>query len=96
MKKQRIEYIDFAKGFAILSIVLFHFCYPYVSGMWSKVVMIGGTGIQMFFFLSGFGLGLSSQKTGIYYFYKKRFIKILLPYYLIIVLIYFVNSIYPY
>jgi fucose 4-O-acetylase-like acetyltransferase len=31
MKNSRIEYIDFAKGFAILAIVLFHYLQPFSS-----------------------------------------------------------------
>ncbi len=92
--KQRIEYIDFAKGFAILSIVIFHFCQPYVSGIWSKSIMIGGMGVHLFFVLSGFGLGLDI-KVKATTFYKKRFIKILIPYYIIILIIYIINLIYP-
>lgn len=57
--------------------------------------MIGGTGVHLFFILSGFGLGLSSQKTSIYYFFRNRFTKILVPYYLTIVSIFTINSIYP-
>lgn len=94
VNKERLEYIDFAKGWAILSIVIFHYCQPYVYGIWSKAIMIGGTGVHLFILLSGFGLGLSSQKMKMYPFYKKRFTKILIPYYLIIVIIYIVNSIY--
>lgn len=81
MNQRRIEYIDFAKGFAILSIVIFHYCQPYLSGAWAKAIMIGGTGVHLFFVLSGFGLGLSSQMSSILGFYKKRFSKILIPYY---------------
>ncbi|MBN1804781.1 MAG: acyltransferase family protein [Sedimentisphaerales bacterium] len=94
MTKQRLGYIDFAKGFAILSIVVFHYCQPYVSGIFSKAIMIGGTGVHLFFVLSGFGLGLSS-KVGAFSFYKKRFVKILIPYYVIILIIYVINIIHP-
>ena len=94
MNKQRIEYIDFAKGFAILSIVIFHFCQPYTSGIWSKAIMIGGTGVHLFFVLSGFGLGLSSKiKPAV--FYKRRFSKILIPYYFVIITIFIINIFYP-
>ena len=94
MNKQRLEYIDFAKGFAVLSIVIFHFCQPYVSGIWSKAIMIGGTGAHLFFVLSGFGLGLSA-KVEAASFYKRRFIKILIPYYIVILTIYTINVIHP-
>jgi peptidoglycan/LPS O-acetylase OafA/YrhL len=95
MINRRIEFLDFAKGFAILSIVLFHYSQPYTSGLWSKAIMIGGMGVHLFFILSGFGLGLSSTKLSFATFYKKRFTKILIPYYVTILLIAFINEVYP-
>ena len=94
MNKQRLEYLDFAKGFAILSIVVFHFCQPYVSGIWSRAIAIGGTGVHLFFLLSGFGLGLSA-KTEAIAFYKRRFVKIIIPYYFVIITIYAINFVHP-
>jgi len=94
MYKERFDYIDFAKGFAIFSIVLFHYCQPYTSGIWSKAIMIGGSGAHLFFVLSGFGLRLSATVDAST-FYKKRFVKILLPYYLVVLTIYIINTIYP-
>ncbi len=94
MNRQRIEYIDFAKGFAILSIVLFHFCQPYTEGYWAKLIMIGGSAVHLFIILSGFGLSLSSQNIDISTFFKKRFTKIILPYYCVILFIYVINFIY--
>ncbi len=95
MNQQRIEYIDFAKGFAILSIVGLHYCQPYASGFFAKAILIGGTGVHLFFVLSGFGLGLSSQKTNALEFYRKRFSKILIPYYFTILTIFTINLAYP-
>lgn len=56
--------------------------------------MIGGTGVHLFFVLSGFGLGLSA-KVEATTFYRKRLIKILIPYYIVILTIYIINVIYP-
>lgn len=95
IQKKRIEYIDFAKGFSILSIVIFHYCQPYTSGLASKAIMLGGAGVHLFFILSGFGLGLSSKKVSPLNFYRKRFLKILLPYYFVVLLIFVINSIHP-
>jgi peptidoglycan/LPS O-acetylase OafA/YrhL len=92
---QRIEYIDFAKGFAILSIVVFHFSQAYVSGIWGKAVSFGGCAVHLFFVLSGFGLGLTSLNMPMRSFYQRRFIKILLPYFLFIVLVFVINHCYP-
>ena len=51
--------------------------------------------MHLFFFLSGFGLGLSSSKMEAFTFYKKRFHKILIPYYVTIFTIYFLSIIHP-
>jgi peptidoglycan/LPS O-acetylase OafA/YrhL len=95
IQKKRIEYIDFSKGFAILSIVIFHYLQPYTSGILSKVIMIGGGGVHLFFILSGFGLGLSSQQLSAPLFYKRRFLKVLIPYYFVILLTFAINFVYP-
>lgn len=95
MHQNRLDFIDFAKAFAILSIVLYHYSEAYAEGVWAKAVMLGGTGVHLFFILSGFGLAVSAAKLGILDFYKKRFLRILIPYYIIILLIYFVNKIIP-
>jgi peptidoglycan/LPS O-acetylase OafA/YrhL len=95
MSDKRMDFLDFAKGFAILSIVVFHYFQPFTSGLLSKAIMVGGTGVHLFFILSGFGLGLSSTKMSTIAFYKKRFIKILVPYYLIIIVICITNIFLP-
>ncbi|WP_161626833.1 acyltransferase family protein [Desulfospira joergensenii] len=95
MSHHRIDFLDFAKGFAILSIIIFHYSQPYATGLWSKTIMLGGTGIHVFFIISGFGLGLSSTKMKFTVFYKKRFTKIFIPYYAAILLIFFINEIFP-
>lgn len=94
MANQRLDFIDFAKGFAILSIVVFHYAQPYVSGIWEKAIMVGGTGVHLFFLLSAFGLGLSGTKLSPTEFYKKRFTKILIPYYLVVLAIFVINQLY--
>lgn len=88
---KRLDFIDFAKGFSILSIVIFHYSQPYASGFWSKLITFGGSGVHMFFFLSGFGLGIAYIKINVVDFYIKRFLKILIPYYLTIITIFFTN-----
>jgi peptidoglycan/LPS O-acetylase OafA/YrhL len=93
--KARIEYIDFAKGFAILAIVVFHYCQSYTSGIFSQAILAAGAGVHLFFILSGFGLGLSSQVRSPLQFYKKRFLKILIPYYLVVLAIFAINLVVP-
>ena len=92
---ERISFIDFAKGFSIFAIIIYHYCLPLDYGWFFKqVISFGGTGIHLFFFLSGFGLGLGRKKP-ILAFYKRRFIKILLPYYIFITSVYVINIVLP-
>jgi len=96
--KTRIEFIDFAKGFAMLSIVLFHYFQHFFVGLLDKAITFGGSGVHLFIFISGFGLGLSSQSLSNIPFYKRRFTKIIIPYYSYITFIFILNnyiSIYP-
>jgi len=92
MKNTRLQFIDFAKGFSILAIVMFHYLIPFSSGVISKVIPIGGSGVHLFFLISGFGLGLSNQKLTAVEFYKKRFVKILIPYYFAIFITFIINA----
>lgn len=95
---QRDQFIQFARGFSILTIVLFHYFrlapLPYFI---AKAVQLGGTGVHVFLFLSGYGLSLSRYDNwGT--FFKRRFVKVLVPYYVGIVLIFCLNlwlHIYP-
>jgi len=88
---KRLDYIDFCKGFSILSIVIFHYFLPYSHGITTKALMLGGTGVHVFFLLSGFGLAISKPAPNAMKFYGMRFRSILIPYYLIIILIYATN-----
>jgi peptidoglycan/LPS O-acetylase OafA/YrhL len=93
--QNRIPFIDFAKAFTILLIALYHYSIPLSSShLFQLAINFGGTGIHLFFFLSGLGLGLSK-----YYsagdFYKRRVIRILTPYYLFITLVFLFNLILP-
>ncbi|MBX2890605.1 MAG: acyltransferase [Saprospiraceae bacterium] len=82
----RIEYIDFAKGYAIFTIVCYHALQRLeLSALLQKAIVFGGTGVHLFFLLSGFGLALSSKPSpsgrgGVGLFYKRRLVKVWLPY----------------
>ncbi len=92
---ERIPFIDFAKGFSIFSIIIYHYCLPFDFGwLFKQIIAFGGTGIHLFFFLSGFGLGLG-RKTSALTFYKRRFIKILLPYYIFVTIVFLINLVLP-
>ena len=91
-KRERIDFIDFARGFSILGVVFYHCSLGLVGEPWSKVMSYGGFGVHMFVILSGFGLSISSRFTSVKNFYKRRFLKILLPYYLFICLVFICNQ----
>lgn len=95
MKKDRIDFIDFAKGFSVLSIVIFHYCQPYAIGILGNVVKVGGAGVHLFFIVSGFGLGMSSQEIKYYDFFKRRVIRILIPYYIFVITAFSFNQFIP-
>ena len=89
MRKQS-ELINFMKGTSISAIVLFHLIYDYleVPAILATASKLGGAGIHVFFFCSGFGLTLSQLRKPQTYpeFLKRRFGKIYLPYMLIVIL----------
>ncbi len=77
---KRLAYIEFARGYAILSIVCFHVLQRLeLPPLFQQGIVFGGTGVHLFFLLSGFGLCLGKPvSTG--EFFKKRFSKVWLPY----------------
>ncbi len=83
-----IEYIEFARGYAIFTIVLYHVLQRVpLAPLLQKAIIFGGTGVHLFFLLSGFGLGLSkNQSINPINFYKRRLIKVWLPYVLVLTL----------
>lgn len=96
--RSKDRFIQFARGFSILTIVLFHYFrlapLPYLL---TKAVLLGGTGVHVFLFLSGYGLALSRTKSWMSFF-KRRFVNVLIPYYVGIILIFGLNlwlHIYP-
>ncbi len=89
------EFVDYSKGFAILTIVIFHYLQAlHWGGLFSKAIAFGGTGIHLFFFMSGFGLAL--KPPGKYFdFIKRRFTKILIPYYVFVTIAFLVGQFTP-
>jgi len=87
----RLDFIDFGKGFAIISIVLFHYFLPYASGFMVKALMLGGAGVHVFFLLSGFGLSLSTQSSSASAFYLRRFKTLLIPYFIVVLFTFAIN-----
>lgn len=89
--------VTFLRGFSILTIVLMHFVQSdRLPGIVNKVLSIGGTGVHIFFFCSGFGLFLSYLRKSLSYsqFLKKRFFKVYIPYIVIVTICAFVPFMY--
>lgn len=86
---KKVELIDFIKGYAILTIVLYHLLNSlHYSGVIEKAIQFGGTGVHAFLFVSGFGLYLSFLRKPLNYgvFLKKRFARVYFPYIIIVLL----------
>ena len=86
---KKFELIDFIKGYAILTIVLYHLLNSlHYSGAFEKAIQFGGTGVHAFLFVSGFGLYLSFLRKPLNYgaFLKKRFTRVYIPYIMIVLL----------
>ena len=80
---RNLAVITFMKGYAILTIVLFHlFQNTGIDSVVGKAIAFGGTGVHTFFLLSGFGLYLSHCRhpLSVTAFIKKRFAKVYVPY----------------
>lgn len=90
----RVIFVDFAKGFSILTVVLYHYFLPHVNGVFAKALALGGTGVHMFFVLSGFGLYLWADKRQftVFDFVRRRFVRILFPYYIIVLIAFLLND----
>jgi len=94
-KKTRVVYADYIRIFAMLMVILLHCICDYankgenfgkslwwVTGLLNEITR---TGVPLFFMVSGFLLIDSVDTRNIGQFYKKRFLKVLIPF-----LIYFV------
>jgi peptidoglycan/LPS O-acetylase OafA/YrhL len=87
MSTGKIEFLDFAKGYAILTVVIFHVLQlAGLPPLMQKMIFFGGTGVHLFFLLSGYGLGLSKGVVEPMSFYQRRASKIWLPYVLALTL----------
>lgn len=79
------------KGFAILAIIFSHIGYFLVSDnrFLYPFSILAGVGVNLFLFLSGFGLTLSSLKNPlpVLDFYKKRLSKLFVPMWIVVILL---------
>ena len=86
MSKQRIEYIDIARGVGILLVVMGHNDFSLVSPFAYKLIY--SFHMPLFFFLSGYFLNTT---IGFWDFFKKRFNTLIKPYLFTLFLIYFIS-----
>ena len=71
------EHFLYVKGIAILIIIIAHIG-NYSGKTW--FTPLGGIGVAIFLFCSGYGLMISYHKNGLKNFWKKKFVSIYLPY----------------
>lgn len=86
--KNHFELVDFLKGYAIFTIVLFHLLLGQVTGVMGTAINFGGAGVHIFVLCSGFGLYLSHMRKKLSYkaFMKKRLLRVHLPFVMIVLL----------
>lgn len=92
---QRYDEITFLRGFSIFTIVLMHLMQlfiPKLPTIVNTAAALGGTGVHVFFFCSGFGLYLSyiRKRTSYSLFLKKRFTKVYIPYVIVVIVSFFI------
>src|SRR5262249_55686432 len=87
--KSRIPELDGIRGLAILSVICFHYIsmegltFPgSITDRLHRLVILGGTGVDLFFVLSGFLIGgilLDAKESSRYFstFYLRRFFRII-------------------
>ena len=102
-KSQRTDIFPVAvteelKGFGILTVVFAHFAYMKVTNadFLFPLSIIAGVGVDLFLFMSGYGLtvGMLKKPMGVLDFYKKRVIKIFIPFWVALILIFAADAIF--
>ena len=81
--KGKLKFVDFARGFAIFTIVFMHLTGGLdIPAHLKKALSFGGAGVHMFILCSGFGLYLSHLRRQLSYteFLSRRMQKVYLPY----------------
>ena len=86
------------KGFGILTVVFAHFAYMKVTNadFLFPLSIIAGVGVDLFLFMSGYGLtvGMLKKPMPIIDFYKRRVIKIFIPFWVALILIFAADAIF--
>jgi peptidoglycan/LPS O-acetylase OafA/YrhL len=86
------------KGLGILTVVFAHFAYMLVTNaeFLFPLSIIAGVGVDLFLFMSGYGLsvGMLKKPMPIFEFYKRRLIKIFIPFWVALIIIFAADSIF--
>ncbi len=87
--KNRIYYLDFLRGFAIIMVVLLHCMSSYItvpqnygSTSWYIYIVLNAitrTGVPLFIMISGYLMLSSEKEEGVWEFYKKRIPRLVIP-----------------
>lgn len=102
-KSQRTDIFPVAvteelKGFGILTVVFAHFAYMKVTNadFLFPLSIIAGVGVDLFLFMSGYGLtvGMLKKPMPVLEFYKKRVIKIFIPFWVALIIIFAADAIF--
>ena len=86
------------KGLGILTVVFAHFAYMLVTNaeFLFPLSIIAGVGVELFLFMSGYGLsvGMLKKPMPVMEFYKRRLIKIFIPFWVALIIIFAADAIF--
>ena len=86
------------KGFGILTVVFAHFAYMKVTNtdFLFPLSIIAGVGVDLFLFMSGYGLtvGMLKKPMSVMDFYKRRVIKIFIPFWVALIIIFAADALF--
>ena len=86
------------KGLGILTVVFAHFAYMLVTNadFLFPLSIIAGVGVDLFLFMSGYGLtvGMLKKPLPVLEFYKRRVIKIFIPFWVAIIIIFAADALF--
>ena len=93
---KRVEVISYIKGVAIIAIIFRHLIGDYLSDipeLFKILSMVGGAGIHVFFFCSGFGLfwAPNNHYDNVLNYAKDRLRKVYLPYVIVVITIFVIG-----
>lgn len=86
------------KGLGILTVVFAHFAYMKVTNpeFLFPLSIIAGVGVDLFLFMSGYGLsvGMLKRPMPVLDFYKRRLIKVFIPFWITLIIIFAADAIF--